>query len=287
VQAPLRISFWRSSGDAVKRSDLKVTVNGTDAKLLRLGFQSDDQLLLVVLDLAGDLSLVDPARTALIAELSALPSNTAVGLLRAQDGLRVLADPGTNRDKLAGIIKDLTISGRAGLLDALEPEARLTDAIFSKTRVRLAVLYVTDSSISNYREDYTNPVVNSSDANDMSRRFPEGLVNEKIQSVKKEIGGALTPIFMVHLRYQSDRLSAAYQTGLLDLAVASGGAAEFCHSVSDIPAAFSSIMAAIATQQTAEVAWQDFAKAKQLEVALEAEGRTLHYRQRIPLKPVR
>ena len=282
--APLRVSFWRSAGDPVTRADLKVTLNGMDAKLLRLSSPSDDLVLLVVLDLAGDLSLVDPARAALIAELKALPPNTAVGLLRAQDGLRVLADPGTSREKLGEIIGGLTISGRAGLLDAFEPAARLTDSILQKTRVRLAILYVTDSSIGNYREDYTNPVVNSSDANDMSRRFPEGLVNEQIQRVKNEIAGALAPIFIVHLRYQNDRLAAAYQTGLLDLAAASGGEAEFCHAVGDIPAAIATVMAAIVTQQTADVEWHDSNKLKQVEIFLEAEGRTLHYRQRMLLK---
>ena len=284
VNAPWRISFWRSSGDPVTRTDLKVTLNGTDAKLLRLNSTSDDLVLLLVLDLAGDLSLVDPARTALISELEALPPNTAVGLLRAQDGLRVLADPGTSRQKLIEIINGLTISGRAGLLDALEPAARLTDSILAKARVRLAVLYVTDSLIGNYREDYTNPVVNSSDANDMSRRFPEGLVNEKIQRVKSEIAGAVAPIFIVHLHYQNDRLAAAYQTGLLELATASGGTAEFCHTVGDIPSAISRMMEAIATEQNAEVEWHDSDKLNQVELALESEGRTLHYRQRMLLK---
>ena len=282
--APYRVSFWRSAGDPVTRTDLKVVLNGTDAKLLRLSSASDDLVLLVVLDLAGDLSLVDPARTALIAELGALPPNTAVGLLRAQDGLRVVADLGTSKEKLGEIINALTISGRAGLLDALEPAARLTDSILAKARVRLAVLYVTDSLIGNYREDYTNPVVNSSDANDMSRRFPEGLVNEKIQRVKDEIASAVAPIFIVHLRYQNDRLAAAYQTGLLELATASGGTAEFCHTVGDIPAAISKMMGAIATQQTADVEWHDSDKLNQVELSLEAEGRTLHYRQRMPVQ---
>ncbi|MEO8126715.1 MAG: hypothetical protein ABJF23_00940 [Bryobacteraceae bacterium] len=281
----LLISFWRSTGDAVKPADLKVTLNGTDAKVLRLSSPADDQMLLVVLDLAGDLSLVDPAKAALIAGVSALPANTSVGLLRAQDGLRVLADPGTRRDRLAEIIDGLTVSGRAGLLDTLQPMVRLTDSILAKAPIRLSVLYITDSSIGNYREDYTNPVVNSSDTNDMSRRFPEGLVNEKIQSLKKEIAGVLAPIFIVHLHYQNGRLASAYQTGLLDLATESGGAAEFCRSVSDIPVTVAGMMAAITTQQTAEVSWKDSARARQLEIFLEAEDRTLHYRQRIPLKP--
>ena len=49
-----------------------------------------------------------------------------------------------------------------------------------KTYVRSAVLYITDSNIYNYREDYTNPVINYSDRGDLSRRFPEGLVREQV-----------------------------------------------------------------------------------------------------------
>ncbi len=283
---PIRVSFWRSAGDPVTRAELRVRLNGEDAKLLRLSSPADDLVLLVVLDFSGDLSLVDPAREALTAALKELPANTAVGLLRAQDGLRVLADPGSGRERLGEIIGGLSISGRAGLLEVLEPAARLTDSILAKSRVRMAVLYLTDSLISNYREDYTNPVVNSSDANDMSRRFPEGLVNEKIQRIKTEIAGAQAPIFIVHVHYQNDRLAAAYQTGLLELATSTGGTAEFCHAVGDIPGAIAEVMGAISTQQTAEVEWRDFAKLKQIELSVEADGRTLHYRQWMPLKGV-
>ena len=88
----------------------------------------------------------------------------------------------------------------------------------------------------------------------------------------------------MHLRYQNDRLAAAYQTGLLDLAATSGGTAEYCHSVGDIPAAIARVMGAIATQQTADVEWHESDKSKKVEISLEAEGRTLHYRQRILMK---
>ena len=40
-----------------------------------------------------------------------------------------------------------------------------------KSPVRVSVLYITDRNIYNYREDYTNPVINGSDPHDLSRVF--------------------------------------------------------------------------------------------------------------------
>lgn len=271
------MAFWPEQGEPVKSVTAKV--NGEDAKVLRVEEPAGDLLILLVLDLAGDLSLVDPARQAVIAEVGKLPPNTQVGLLRAQDGLRVLEDPGVDRDTLAARIRELTISGRAGLLDTVGTAAALGDGILAKTAVRLALLYITDSSIYNYREDYTNPVVNSSDSGDMSRRFPEGLVKEKIRQLGAELGGVQTPLFVVHLNYQNDRLNEAYQTGLLELATSTGGAAEFCRSLADIPASIEKMFALVRSHQSVEVEVKP-GKGKQLDVVLSAEGRPLRFRNR-------
>ena len=282
LAAELRVPFWRSTGEAVRSTDLQVAVNGSRTKPLRVSAANGDLMLLIVLDLAGDLSLVDPAREALVSEIGKLPANTTVGLLRAQDGLRVIADPGTGREKLGEVIHGLVISGRAGLLDTVETAAKLADGVLAKSRVRVAVLYVTDSLVSNYREDFTNPVVNSSDSGDMSRRFPEGLVKEKIRLLKEQLSVTVAPVFIVHVNYQNDRLNDAYQTGLLDLAVSTGGAAAFCHTVSDIASSLERTFTEIESQQTVDV--DSPAKARQLEFSLEAEGRSLHYRQRLHKK---
>jgi hypothetical protein len=202
-----------------------------------------------------------------------------VGLLRAQDGLRVLLDPGEERAKLVEAIRNISVSGRAGLLNAIEPVQRLADSITAKARVRVAVLHVSDSSITNYREDYTNPVVNSSDAGDMSRRFPEGLIQEKTKQLLASVLGSDASLFVVHLRYQNDRLNNAYQTGLLDLATASGGSAEFCRSLGEIPVAIENMMKTVLSIQSVDVEWHG-GKSRQAEILLEAQGRNLHFRQR-------
>lgn len=275
----LRIPFWVSEGTPVGGQELQVKVNGKTIKVARVAGVQEDLLLLLIVDWAGDLSLVDPAREALIEQIGKLPPNVQVGLLRSQDGLRVLLDPGTDRKQLEEALRALSVSGRAGLLNSIEPIQRLGDRIASKSKVRVAALFVSDSVITNYREDYTNPVVNSSDSGDMSRRFPEALIQEKIRQLSKTVTTGETPIFAVHLNYQSDRMNTAYQTGLLDLAVSSGGAAEFCRTVAEIPAAIEKVLASILTIQRVETEWQP-GKRKQMEVILEAEGRRLHFRAR-------
>ncbi len=271
----LRVPFLPN--EVVKLAEMKATLNGKPARLTRLASDQEPLMLLVVLDLAGDLSLVDPARQALVAEIEKLPANVSVAVLRSQDGLRVLEDPGTPREKISETIRGLAISGRAGLLDTVYTSVRLADSLLAKAHVRTAVLFVSDSLITNYREDYTNPVVNSSDSNDMSRRFPEGLVKEKLRQLKAEMASTLTPFFLVHLNYQSDRLNEAYQTGLMDLSSSTGGEAKFCRSVGEIPGAVTAAMERVVRVQAVELE-STAVKAKQWDISLEAPGRQLQYR---------
>jgi hypothetical protein len=275
----MRIPFWSPDNAPVPKDDIHVKLNGKPAKVSRYIGANDDLLVLLVLDWSGDLSLIDPAREALIAAIGKLPPNAQVGLLRVQDGLRVLLDPGTDRAQLSDVLRGITVTARPGLLGAIEPVQRLGDDIAAKAHVRVAALYVSDSDITAYREDYTNPVVNSSDSHDMSRRFPEGLIQEKIRQLMSTVLGGETPMFLVHLDYRSDRLNTAYQTGLLDLALASGGAAEFCRSLAEIPASIEKVMGNLLSHQSVEVEWQP-GKAKQVDVVIEAEGHTLRFRPR-------
>lgn len=275
----IRVPFWLAEGESPKAPELKLSVNGKPLKVTRLLSQSDDLLLLLVLDWAGDLTLVDPARTALLEELGKLPPNVNVALLRAQDGLRVLVDPQEGREKLIEAVQTISVSGRAGLLNSVEPAQQLGDRVASKARVRVAVLFISDGTIGNYREDYTNPVVNSSDSGDMSRRFPEALINEKIRQTAARLNRGDTPIFAVQLNYYTDRLNTAYQTGILDLASASGGSAEFCRSLAEIPAAIAKTMQSIVSLHSVDAEWRP-GKQKQLEVSLEAEGRKFQFRTR-------
>jgi hypothetical protein len=171
----------------------------------------------------------------------------------------------------------MPVAGRAGLLESVETAAMLSDSISNKTGVRVAVLYLTDSDVRNYREDFTNPVINSSDSRDLSRRFPEGLVREKISKIKQSLLGYQSPVFVVHLRYASERLNEAYQSGLLDLATVTGGAAIFCRSSAEIPQSIARMLADIASQY--QVTVQLPAKVpRMLNLTMSSEERSLLYR---------
>jgi len=237
-----RIPFWlASSGEqaspAIRPKDLSASLGGAPTKVLKVNGPEDDLLVLVVFDLTEYLELADSAKQAFTAALERLPGQARVGLLRSQDGLRVLVDPTADRTALSDAVRAIPVSGKAGLLETVETVETVADAVLAKADIRVAILYVTDSDVGNYREDFTNPVINSSDSGDLSRRFPEQLVREKVSRMEANLAGRQAPLFIVHLNYRSDRLNEAYQVGLKRLAEITGGGAEFCRSVVEIPTA--------------------------------------------------
>jgi hypothetical protein len=215
--------------------DIRATLNGKATPVTRLLEPSSDIVILLVLDVTGEVSLVDAAKQALITQIEELPQNAWVGLLRAHDGLSVIVDPTPDRKAMRDAIQALPATGKAGLLDTVKPVAGLADSILRKSGVRVAILYVTDSDISNYREDFTNPVINSSDPHDLSRRFPEALIQEKISRLQMQISSDEAPLFVVHLRYHSSRMNQAYQNGLKALSEFTAGYSWLCRSDAEIP----------------------------------------------------
>jgi hypothetical protein len=232
-----------------------------------------------VTDLAGDMTLVDEAKRALVEQIKRLPSNSSVALLRAQDGMRVVVDPSVDHEPVMTAIESLPVSGRAALLDTVESVAQLGDSILSRAKVRLAVLFVTDSDVSNYRDDLTNPVINRSDMRDMSRRFPDALVRERISKVEAALDSSQTPVFILHLKYLSEGLNEAYQTGLMRLAEASGGASFFCRSQQEIPDAVQRVLQTIASHYSVEILLPERTPSS-FAVSLENPGQSLSFRSR-------
>lgn len=283
-KALLTIPFWLQpeNGEAeaaLTPKDLHVTVNGLAAAPVRLLGPGDDLMLLVVTDMAEDLTLAQAAKSALSERIQQLPPMAAVGLLKAQDGVLVLVDPTADRAPVMAAIESLPVSGRAGLLETVQTVARLGDSVLSNAAVRLAVLYVSDSDVTNYREDFTNPVINRSDSGDMSRRFRDGLVRERISKLETALAGVKTPMFIVHLAYRSDELNKAYQTGLMRLAATTGGMSFFCRSQTEIPDAMQKVFETIASHYSVGVRLPASAPST-LEVTLESPGRSLDYRHR-------
>ena len=233
IRVPVWVEEEQPSSPAALR--FEATINGRPARIAATQGPTSDLIVLVVLDLTDDISLIEPAKQALIDNISRLPANAWVGVLRAQDGLHVLADPNPDRKPAVNAIESLSTSGKPGLFETLDSALRIADSMMRASPVRVAVLYLTDGNIYNYREDYTNPVINSSDPHDLSRRFPEALVIEKVSRMQETLASLEGPLFIAHLHYRTDRLNEAYQNGLKTLADETAGEAEFSRSPADIP----------------------------------------------------
>jgi hypothetical protein len=243
----------------------------------------DELMLLVVLDLTDDLAAVEQARKALIARLEMLPPRDFVGVLQAQNGLRVVTEPTPDRIAAASAISSHTVGGRAGLLETIETAARIGTSVISSSGVRLAVLYLTDSDIGNYREAFTNPVVNSSDNGDLSRRFSDVLVRERIATIATKLADTRAPIFISQLTYRTDPLNVAYQTGLIALAGATGGSATISRSVAEIPSAIDELLDRIVGHYSLKLAVPESHK-KKINVTLRTQpGNSLTYRSNFEL----
>jgi len=229
------IPAWIEEGRCGPDPKFEATFNGKPALVTSQLGPGSDQIILLVLDFTSEAALVDAAKQAVIAEISKLPANAWVGLMRDQDGLHVLADPSPNRQPLLDAIKDVASTGKPGLLETVSAALSLADNIMRKSPVRVSVLYITDSSIFSYREDYTNPVINESDPHDLSRVFPDALIQDKISKLVGEASTLEAPLFAVHISYRGDKLDESYRNGLLTLADATGGKGQACRSVGEIP----------------------------------------------------
>ncbi len=239
------IPAWIDKGECADTPKFEPTLGGKPVTVEQLLGPGSDQIILIVFDLTGDLSRIDAAKQAVIAGISKLPRNTWVGLLRSQDGLHVLEDPGPHRHKDIAAVRALSSSGQPGLLETVRSALSLADAMNRKAAARVSVFYITDGSIYSYREDYTDPVINPSDPHDLSRRFPQVLIDEKISKLVRQISPLQAPLFVVHLEYRQDTLNEAYQNGLETLTREMGGEAAICHSTSEIPELISRIFSRI------------------------------------------
>ena len=277
----VRIPVWSQESGL---EGVRAQMGGASSQVVSVRGPEDDLVVLLVMDVVSDLASIEPAKQALISEIGKLSPNTWVGVLRAQDGLRVITDPTADRERLEQAIRDLPTTGTAGLLENVELMGRIADSMLTKSDVRVAVFYVTDSTVHNYREDFTNPVINSSDSGDLSRKFPERLIQEKIAKIESNLAQQQTPLFIVHLDYRNDRMNEAYQIGLKRLAESTGGSAIFCRSRGEIPGAIGSTLSSIGSHYSVTLLVPENAPQK-VDLQLTTERpQTLSYRTRLTVK---
>jgi hypothetical protein len=240
-------------------------------------------MVLLILDMVGDPNEIDLARQALTTAVASAPEKTYFGVMKAQDGLTVLLDPTSEREAVTKTIDTYPVNGTPGLLETVETATDLTENVLKKAPVRIAILYVTDSDIYDYREDFTNPVINWSDRSDLSRRFPEGMVRERISKLDAKLNTRQTPIFVVHLEYENDQLNEAYQNGLMQLASTTGGDTVFCRSNTEIATAIEAMMGKIYSHYGLDLQVPAGA-AEMVDISVEAPDAQLTHRARYDLK---
>lgn len=221
--------------DDLKPAGFEVHLGGQPAAVTSVVAPEGDLVLLVVMDVIGDLGRIDTARQALVNEIEKLGGRQYVSVLQAQDGLQVVQDPTRDRERLRESILSLPVASNPGLMGAVEQASAIGDSMLSKSDVRVAVLFITDGSIYRYRGDYTSPVINPSDRSDLSRRFRDRLIQEKISAVLSSLNTSVTPLFFLHLESRADPLNAVYENGIQQFAQATAGEAIFCRSLAEIP----------------------------------------------------
>ena len=258
--------FWLDGN----RQEFRVFVEEKEAAVKSFQAPRSSTILLIVFDTVADLARVDQARMALTETIKTIGQNYWIGLLKAQDGLSVIQEPTADHAQLTEKIQTIQVNGKAGLLDTLEQVSKLADGMTQKARVRAAVLYVTDSGVANYRADYLNPVVNSSDSGDLSRRFSDRAIQERMSRQSDALGEFTVPIFILHLSYRTDSMNLAYQSGLERIAAASGGLTLFSRTTDDVEPLLKTLLTRI---QSSYLLGVDQPTAKRNAVKLRVEAR--------------
>lgn len=253
------VPLWLGNSDAkeLNPGDFKAILSTSEAKVTGTRSTETPLLLFVAVDFSADLILTEAAKAAMVTAIQEAGPQVYLSLLRIPEQPMVIVDPTTDREKFAESLQTLPMSGRAGFFEMVDVITGVTNPVLSRNKVRAAVLYLTDSEIRNYRQDYTNPVINSADSRDLSRRFPDALIREKVSTLTNQLLRTNVPLFVVHLNYRSDPLDEAYQTGIKRLAQSTGGRSVFCRSIAEIPVAIGDMVNAIQAMGMLEVAVPD------------------------------
>jgi hypothetical protein len=220
---------------SLSTADLKVTVGKSPVTVSALKGPESPALLFVAFDTVGDIANINQARDTVVEEVNALGSQFWAGLISAQEQMQVLQEPTADRSLLQQKIEELTQIGKAGLLESIQPIADLATGVLLHSAVRVAVIFVTDSDIGNYRADYLNPPVNASDSRDLSRRFAGRALQEKISRMAGLMARTQVPVFIVHIDPGLDPLNRSYHNGLKQLAESTGGQCLLSKTSGDIP----------------------------------------------------
>ena len=260
----------------------EVTLDGEPAEVQSVQTPEDNLILLIVMDTVKHPDRADAARGAIVDKLKSLGPKYFAGVMTAQDGLVVDQDPIRNRKRLREKLDALDVRGLPGLLDTVEQASHVADQTLSAADVRVAVLFVTDGEIADYRGDYTIPVVNPSDRRDLSRRFRDQLILERVHKIVDALEAAQAPMFFLHLARQYDDLNEVYQNGINEFAEVTGGRALFAQSVQEIPPLIDRLLDRIAAHSVLTI---DGATDTPKKLDVQVVGGEVEHRERVSRPP--
>lgn len=284
AQAEMKAPLWVQAGDAqlttlVPPEKIHAWFEDKQVAVRTVHPANGNLVLLIVLDVVGDLTRIDAVRESLLELLADFGPREFAGILRAQDGLQVLLEPTNDHEALKNTLLSSQVSGFPSLLDSVGDAAAVADQMLRQSDVRVAVLYITDGSIYEYRGNYTNPVINPSDGGDLSRRFGDSLIQERINGMLQSLMSSWAPLFFLHLENRGDRLNSVYQNGLTQFAQTTGGQALFCDSVAQIQPFLQQIIERVRAQQVITLETPPDLEG-QVRLRLEVEGADITYRER-------
>jgi hypothetical protein len=273
----LRVPFWVQTAHGepappISVRDLSVEVRGHKLKPDVLLGPKSDLFLLIGLDLTGDAATAEDAKDALVKEIAKLQPRTYVSVFNCQDELRVVQEPTLARDRWVQAVQSVAAIGKPGLLNCIERVESIGDAILARSAVRVGVLFISDADVQNYRQDLINPVINSSDPNDISRRFPEHLVQDAMATLSKRMAPALAPLEIVQLTYLTDRWNEAYYDGLRAVTENTMGEAQYCVVRAAIPAAIEHSLARLIEQYSVRITAPSHGDSMAIELKTSAPG---------------
>jgi hypothetical protein len=288
---PVRVPIWFASPDRehpqkLSANDLAISERGRKLVPDFLLGPDSDLFLLVALDLTGDVAWATDAKNALAEEIGKLPPRAYVSALNCGDEMKVLEEPTLNRARTVAAIQSIEVTGKSGLLHCIEGVESVADAMLAKSAVRVGVVLVSDAVVQNYREDLINPVLNSSDANDLSRRFPEQLVQNAMAALERRMEPSLAPLYVVQLNTQTDRWNEAYYDGLKLLTQNTMAEAFFCASRAAVADSITSVFERLRGHYSARVAVPASSDSVEIEIeSAKEDGPRLIYRSRFTMKP--
>lgn len=192
-------------------------------------------VVLVVLDLSGSVDTATAVRAGLEQVVDELPARTWIGLIGVNNGFRSIVSPTRDRAALQREIEAITPSGYPGLLDHLETIESIAGQVRRAGQVDVAVVAITDSDAHDYRSNYGDQRVNSSDQHDLSRRFPGRDLQSKLQRMNRRLEGDQAPLYVVQTSPRGDTLNRLYNNGLQRFCATLGGDSWFAQSRAEIP----------------------------------------------------